>query len=75
MPWVAHTVYEGRWPFTMADTPEQAIDNFLAAIIDMRVLSLPSAANKITAVKANEYDYSFNKTTRRLVRRLSKPVA
>lgn len=54
MTWVAYTPKEGRWEFTAAASPEQAITNFLAAVMERRVLSHP-IENPITAVKRDEF--------------------
>jgi len=48
--WVAQTVVEGVWRFTLADTPDQAMENLLGAIYSRRVLCYP-IDNPISAVR------------------------
>jgi hypothetical protein len=69
--WVAYTPKEGRWPFTMAPTPEEACENLMQAIIERRVLSIPFQ-NPISAVLANEYDRAFLRHRQKDLRRLER---
>lgn len=60
MKFVAYTPKEGRWPFTVAETPEQAQRNLMEAISARRVLSVP-INNPISAVPFNEFDRAYLK--------------
>lgn len=59
--YVAYTPREGRWPFTLANTPQQAMDNLVGAITTRRCLSIP-LNNPISAVPANENEIAAAQT-------------
>lgn len=65
MRWVVYTKREGRWAFTLAESPEAAIERFFDAAKNGRILSLPTTDNKIWTAPASEADVLAYRSCRR----------